>query len=305
MSWNMENSTRLGSIRMYLSSSGVAWKSMPAISALMQTLFPDPVAPAISRCGMRVRSPTTVLPETSVPIASDKSVLSFWKVGVWMISRRVTKLVALLGTSMPSAGLPGIGAWMRIAAERASARSFCRAVILRTGTPWPGCNSYCVTEGPELTPITVASTSKLASVPSISLMFALISSCSRSLRTVTVSSRLRSGFIQTRWISSSTMVGAVSSPSRTTVRTGSATAAFVRRDVGAISSSIGSCSPAIADSSSGDGGTAAGLVGEATPLMGTSTGSAVSERTTWLRGFQASAGFFSLTTGLGSGRLAR
>src|SRR5256885_116820 len=82
MSWNMENSTRLGSIRMYFSSSGVAWKSMPAISALMQTLFPDPVAPAISRCGMRVRSPTTVLPETSVPIASDKSVLSFWKVGV-------------------------------------------------------------------------------------------------------------------------------------------------------------------------------------------------------------------------------
>src|SRR6267143_184372 len=95
-----------------------------------------------------------------------------------MISRSVTRLVALLGTSMPSAGLPGIGAWIRMAAESASARSFCSAVILRTGTPWPGCSSYCVTDGPELTPMTVASTSKLPSVCSISLMFALISSWS-------------------------------------------------------------------------------------------------------------------------------
>src|SRR5207244_13496098 len=67
MSWNMENSTRLGSIRMYFSSSGVAWKSMPAISALMQTLFPDPVAPAISRCGMRGRS---------AALQNDKTLLS-------------------------------------------------------------------------------------------------------------------------------------------------------------------------------------------------------------------------------------
>src|SRR5438445_137738 len=265
MSWNIENSTRLGSIRMYFSSSGVAWKSMPAISALMQTLFPDPVAPAIRRCGMRVMSPTTVLPETSVPIASDNSVLSFWKVGVWMISRRVTRLVALLGTSIPSAGLPGMGAWMRIAAESASARSFCSAVILRTGTPWPGCSSYCVTDGPELTPITVASTSKLASVPSISLIFALISSCNRSLRTVTVSSKVRSGFIQTRWISSSTRVALVSSPPGTTANTGWAVTAFVRCGAGAGSSSIGSWSAASADCRSGDGGTAAGLVGAATP----------------------------------------
>ena len=142
MSWNIENSTRLGSIRMYFSSSGVAWNSMPAIRALMQTLLPDPVAPAISRCGIRVRSPTTVLPETSVPIASDSSVRSFWKVGVWMISRKVTRLVALLGTSIPRAGFPGMGAWIRIAADKASERSFCRAVIFRTGTPWPGCSSY-------------------------------------------------------------------------------------------------------------------------------------------------------------------
>jgi len=90
----------------------------------MHTLLPDPVAPAISMCGIRVRSPTTELPETSVPIASESRVWSFWKAGVWMISRSVTRLVALLGTSIPIADLPGIGAWIRMAAASASARSF-------------------------------------------------------------------------------------------------------------------------------------------------------------------------------------
>ena len=192
----MANSTRLGSIRISFNSSGVAWNIRPASSALMHTLLPEPVAPAISMCGIRVRSPTTELPETSVPIASESSVLSFWKAGVCRISRRVTRLVDLLGTSMPSAGLPGMGAWIRIAAESASARSFCSAVIFRTGTPTPGWISYWVTEGPELTPITVAWTSKLASVCSITLMLALISSCSRSLRTATVSRRCSSGLTQ-------------------------------------------------------------------------------------------------------------
>ena len=101
---------------------------------------------------------------------------------------------------------------MRMDADRASARSFWRAVTLRTGTPRAGCSSYWVTEGPELTPITVASTSKLSSVCSISRMVFLISSCSRSLRTVTVSSRLRSGLIQGRCTSSSARTAGGASP---------------------------------------------------------------------------------------------
>ena len=36
---------------------------------LRQTLLPAPVAPAISRCGMRARSTTTGSPETFLPSA--------------------------------------------------------------------------------------------------------------------------------------------------------------------------------------------------------------------------------------------
>jgi hypothetical protein len=43
-------------------SSGVKRKSMLAISALIQTLFPLPVVPATSRCGICARSAMIVLP---------------------------------------------------------------------------------------------------------------------------------------------------------------------------------------------------------------------------------------------------
>ena len=36
----------------------------------MLTDFPDPVAPAISRCGIRARSPTRTVPATSLPRAT-------------------------------------------------------------------------------------------------------------------------------------------------------------------------------------------------------------------------------------------
>ena len=40
------------------------------IKALMATLLPDPVEPAISRCGMAVRSAVTMRPLMSLPSAS-------------------------------------------------------------------------------------------------------------------------------------------------------------------------------------------------------------------------------------------
>src|SRR5438094_813046 len=43
--------------------SGVAWNSKLVIRALMHTLLPCPVAPAMSRCGIRVRSPTIDAPD--------------------------------------------------------------------------------------------------------------------------------------------------------------------------------------------------------------------------------------------------
>src|SRR5207248_1643490 len=58
------SSTILGSIMSSRRRSGLLWNKRPAIKELRQTLLPDPVAPAISRCGIRARSTTTGSPET-------------------------------------------------------------------------------------------------------------------------------------------------------------------------------------------------------------------------------------------------
>ena len=55
MPWKAANSTRLGSIRTMRTWSGVARLSTDMISELMQLDLPAPVAPATSRCGIRVR----------------------------------------------------------------------------------------------------------------------------------------------------------------------------------------------------------------------------------------------------------
>ena len=61
------NSTRLGSIIRKRTSSGVACIIMLVTMALMQTLLPLPVAPAMSRCGILVRSAATTSPATAFP----------------------------------------------------------------------------------------------------------------------------------------------------------------------------------------------------------------------------------------------
>ena len=163
----------------------------------MQTDLPCPVAPAISRCGIRVRSPTIAWPETSLPIARASFRLLSWKPGEPTTSRSVTRLADLLGTSTPTADLPGIGASIRSGeAARASARSLWRLTIRRTATPSAGWISYWVTAGPGLTPMTLPSTPNVVSVCSMIRTLRLISSCIRSLRAVAVSSRLIEGSFQ-------------------------------------------------------------------------------------------------------------
>ena len=89
----------------------------------MHTDLPLPVAPAISRWGMRVRSPITGCPLTSAPSAT----LSLWRRSVnaadSIVSLRLTSCAALFGTSMPIADLPGMNGWIRMGAASASARS--------------------------------------------------------------------------------------------------------------------------------------------------------------------------------------
>src|SRR6202043_2557261 len=107
-----------------------------------------------------------------------------------------------------------------------------------------------------------------------------------------------------RGISSSAKADVAISPPGTTGIAGSAAVDFLRRGSGDGSSPAGPSRAAKADSRSGDGEGVAGATGpaaEATPAIGTSTGSRFWVRTTWVRGFHASAGFFSLVAGLGSG----
>ena len=132
---------------------------------LMQTDLPLPVEPAISRWGILVRSATCTLPAMSLPSGIKIGLLLPRKACELRMLYMLTALACLLGTSMPTAALPGIGASMRTpAAARLRAMSSARPVIRLILTPAAGCSSYRVTEGPRLMSISRVCTPKLASV---------------------------------------------------------------------------------------------------------------------------------------------
>ena len=121
------------------------------MTALTMTLLPEPVAPAMSRCGILARSTALAAPATSRPRAN----VSFDSEAVnstsSRIRRRATMLKSLLGISMPTALLPGIGASIRSErAARAMARSSESASIRLTLMSGAGWTSYWVTTGPAL-----------------------------------------------------------------------------------------------------------------------------------------------------------
>ena len=93
--------------------------------ALTQTLLPEPVAPAMSRCGIFDRSALEGCPATSWP--SAKASFERLATSPWMrlasTSFRVTRSNAEFGISTPTYGSPGIGASIRmLRAASASAR---------------------------------------------------------------------------------------------------------------------------------------------------------------------------------------
>ena len=100
---------------------------------LRHTDLPEPVAPAMSRCGMSARSVTASAPATPEPSAIGR--WCFWtafsKSGDSSMLRSDTTEVCPFGTSMPTMDLPGTGASMRSAgAASASARS-CWSEVMR------------------------------------------------------------------------------------------------------------------------------------------------------------------------------
>ncbi len=131
------SSTILGSTIRNFSSSGGWSHSMPVMIELMHTLLPDPVAPAMSRCGMAPRSTVTAPPDTSRPRGMRRKPFSFRYASDSNTPRSETIDTLLLGTSMPTMGRPGTGASMRMgAAARARARSLTSELILLTRTRW-------------------------------------------------------------------------------------------------------------------------------------------------------------------------
>ena len=142
-----------------------------------QTDLPEPVAPAMSRCGIFARSAITGLPSRSLPSAMGSAARALWKSRDSISSRNATISGVGFGTSTPTAPRPGIGATMRmLGARMASARSFARFAIWRTFTPGAGSISNCVTTGPVVRPTSSPST---RNVRSASMSLTPIASSSR------------------------------------------------------------------------------------------------------------------------------
>ncbi len=168
---------------------------------MTHTDLPDPVVPAISRCGMPVRSAAIAFPETSCPRAKRSGRFSRrWKASLSMISRNATSEMSSLGTSIPTKPFPGTGAWTRMrVAAKARARSSARAVILLTRTRVrrsrfsmkSGSTPNWVIVGPRLISTTVAGAPKEFKVSS--MICARWRSISSSICRSSPSSRISAG----------------------------------------------------------------------------------------------------------------
>ena len=161
------SSTRLGSTRIRRTWSGVQRMSSEVTSELMQLLLPAPVAPAMSTCGSVARSIITERPSMSRPRPTARVGCDACASGAERTSPRVTSSRCLFGTSTPIALRPGIGARMRTSGDAIAYWMSCwRPVTRLTFTPGPRSSAYCVTDGPTVMPISLASTPCCASVAS-------------------------------------------------------------------------------------------------------------------------------------------
>jgi hypothetical protein len=115
----------------------------------MHTDLPVPVAPATSRCGMGARSAKKGSPELDLPSATARGDRLAWTRASPRISFRPTVTVSGLGSSMPTAPLPGTGASTRtrvaFMARAMSSERFTMELIL---TPGAGSRSKRVITGP-------------------------------------------------------------------------------------------------------------------------------------------------------------
>src|SRR3989344_1026714 len=91
------------------------------IMVCIATDFPEPVAPAIRRCGILFKFPKCGLPVMSRPIEIKRGSFELRNSSVSRRELNPTVVRELLGISIPTKDLPGIGASMRMGCA-ASAR---------------------------------------------------------------------------------------------------------------------------------------------------------------------------------------
>src|SRR5574341_477139 len=158
----MPSSSRLGSTRIRRTCSGVALYRMDMIMALMVTLLPEPVEPAMSRWGMVARSATTMRPLMSLPMESVSFDLDPVNSCASMTSRSQMVSRSRLGTWMPTVLLPAMRSMRMLSARSARHRSSERLVMRLYLMPASGLSSKVVTTGPGLMCVTWPMTSNSA-----------------------------------------------------------------------------------------------------------------------------------------------
>ncbi len=156
-----DNSSIFGSTIISRTCSGCDLYSRLRIMALMATDLPDPVVPAINKCGIRARSATTELPPMSLPKANVNGDARSSYARDLRISPRVTISRISFGISKPTKDLPGITSTTRtLTTDNDRAMSLDRFDIWLTFTPGAGSSSKRVMTGPGDTDFTSTSTPK-------------------------------------------------------------------------------------------------------------------------------------------------
>ena len=124
------------------------------ISELSITLLPDPVDPAINRCGIDSSAATLIRPLMSLPSATVSGEAELRNSSDSRIWRRLMISRLEFGTSMPTVGLPGMRSIRIDSACKPRHRSSVSVVMRVYFTPASGLNSKVVTTGPGLIWIT-------------------------------------------------------------------------------------------------------------------------------------------------------
>ena len=93
---------------MNLHFSGVCLYKRDKIIVFIQTDLPEPVVPAISKCGIEARSPTMGVPDILLPKAIGNLISFFLKSVSFNISLKYTFSLDKFGNSIPIVFLPGM-----------------------------------------------------------------------------------------------------------------------------------------------------------------------------------------------------